>query len=291
MKIKKWSTEDIEFLKANYPDHGKQFCALHLGRGEGAIRWMASELKLKLNTESDFFKSFQKKAAESKVGKKRPDQSLVMKRLHAEGKLLKNEQQRAAISTRFKKWHSENEHPKGYFGKKHPESVRAVMGQKSKAFAKSLTKAERSEIVLKAKKTAWENGTYSHERKGVTWKASWQEIGGKRKYFRSKWESNYARYLEYLKQLGEIKEWQHEPKCFWFEGVKRGTVSYLPDFWVLENNGNEVFHEVKGWMDQRSRTKIRRMAKYHPEVKLIVIQAKQYNEIQNKLRKAIPGWE
>ena len=89
-------------------------------------------------------------------------------------------------------------------------------------------------------------------------KSGWREIGGIRKYYRSRWEANYARYLEFLKVNGEIEKWEHEPETFWFEGIKRGVMSYLPDFRVTEKNGDIVFHEVKGWMDARSITKIKR---------------------------------
>lgn len=125
----------------------------------------------------------------------------------------------------------------------------------------------------------------------TTWKAGWREIGGKKKYFRSRWEANYARYLEYLKKHKEIKEWDHEPETFWFDGIKRGCRSYLPDFRVTLNNGEVEFYEVKGWMDDRSKTKIKRMAKYHPDIKLIVIQEKEYNFIKKAVSPLIPDWE
>src|SRR5574337_150635 len=51
-------------------------------------------------------------------------------------------------------------------------------------------------------------------------------------YFRSAWESNYARYLNLLMKMGVVEEWSYEPETFWFEGVRRGTNSYKPDFRV-----------------------------------------------------------
>lgn len=124
-----------------------------------------------------------------------------------------------------------------------------------------------------------------------TWTQEWREIGGKRKYFRSRWEANYARYLQWLKERGEIIDWEHEPKTFWFEGIKRGCVSYLPDFLVLEKNGSESYHEVKGWMDGRSATKLKRMKKYYPDVRLIVIGRKEYNSIKRTMQTIIKDWE
>jgi hypothetical protein len=123
-----------------------------------------------------------------------------------------------------------------------------------------------------------------------SWKAAWHEIGGQRKYYRSNWEANYAYYLQWLKEGNHIADWKHEPKAFWFEGVKRGTVSYLPDFWVLENDDRDSFHEVKGWMDARSKTKIARMAKYYPNVTLVVIDSKAYRELRKKVSGLVPGW-
>lgn len=86
--------------------------------------------------------------------------------------------------------------------------------------------------------------------------------GGKRPdleygYFRSKWEANYARYLT---QLGI--EWQYEPKTFWFDGIRSGTVNYTPDFYIP---AEDVWHEVKGQWDSKSKTKLRRFKRYHPD--------------------------
>ena len=126
-------------------------------------------------------------------------------------------------------------------------------------------------------------------------RSGWREIGGKRNYYRSQWEANYARYLEWLKQRGEILDWEHEPETFWFEGIKRGVCSYLPDFRVTEKKRDGSisieYHEVKGWMDGRSATKIRRMAKYHPDVKLIVIDAGQYRALCRDAAALVEGWE
>lgn len=121
-------------------------------------------------------------------------------------------------------------------------------------------------------------------------KAGWRAVGGKRIYARSRWEANVAFFLEWMKTRGEIKEWEHEPETFWFEGIKRGVCSYLPDFRVTDKNGVH-FIEVKGWMDPKSKTKLKRMAKYHPDVKLVLIDKKYYDDIKKKLSKVIPGWE
>lgn len=68
-----------------------------------------------------------------------------------------------------------------------------------------------------------------------------------------------------------ISSWEYEPDTFWFEKIKRGVRSYTPDFKIVHKDGTVEYHEVKGWMDKKSQTKIKRMAIYHPEIKLVVL--------------------
>lgn len=124
-----------------------------------------------------------------------------------------------------------------------------------------------------------------------SWKAGWRSVGEYRKYFRSRWEYNYAVYLEWLRANGQIKKWEHEPETFWFKGIKRGVMSYLIDFRITNCDNTIEYHEVKGFMDKRSVTKIKRMAKYYPDVKLVVISKKYYTSIKNKLGTMLRGWE
>ena len=123
-----------------------------------------------------------------------------------------------------------------------------------------------------------------------TYRAGWHIVSGRRIYFRSGWEVNYAHYLQWLKDKVQITEWEFEPHTFWFEGIRRGTVSYLPDFRVTTLAGTQEYHEVKGRMDARSATKIRRMARYHPAVKLLVIDAVMYRAMAAQLGRLVPGW-
>lgn len=286
-----WTPEQDAFLVEHYPSKGKMFCAKALAVGEASVRWRASRLGLKIDRTSEFFKEFQSRAALSKVGKKRPEQSLVMKGLHANGKLKKTPEQRLAISERMKKQWKSMPHPKGMLGKKHTIETLQVISVKSKQSDARMTSEQKSERVRKMINTKMERGNLVIPRQKQTWKAEWMEIGGKRKYYRSRWEANYARYLEFLKSQGEIKDWLHEPKVFWFDGIKRGCVSYLPDFLVVEKDGSECYHEVKGWMDDRSKTKIKRMAKYFPDVRLIVIDSKAYKALSKTAAAIVPGWQ
>lgn len=184
-------------------------------------------------------------------------------------------------------------HPRGMAGKKHSKEtldrLSIINKQNQQKISEDVEK--RADIIIRTMKTRMKNGNFVQPRIKQTWKAGWREIGGKRKYFRSRWEANYARYLQFLKDHSQIKEWEHEAKVFWFEGIKRGCVSFLPDFEITENSGEKVYHEVKGWMDDRSRTKIRRMRIYFPEIKLTIIDAKWFKANNKTLMPIIYGWE
>lgn len=120
-------------------------------------------------------------------------------------------------------------------------------------------------------------------------------IPGKRKdlglYFRSSWEANYARYLNWLMDKGEISDWEYEPARFEFTGIKRGVMSYLPDFKVCDNKNRIEYHEIKGYMTQKSATALKRMAKYYPSVDVKLIGQREYRDIARSVAKIIPNWE
>jgi hypothetical protein len=110
------------------------------------------------------------------------------------------------------------------------------------------------------------------------------------RYFRSTWEANYARYLNFLKSQGQIKDWQYEAKVFTFP-VKRGTTEYRPDFLVTYADGSQEFHETKGYMDQRSQTQLKRMAKYYPNEKIILVDSPVYKNLEKMFSRIIENWE
>ncbi len=109
-----------------------------------------------------------------------------------------------------------------------------------------------------------------------------EDIGGQ--FFRSRYEANYARFLNY-----SGIQWTYEKKTFWFLNIKRGVRSYTPDFYLP---ATDEYHEVKGWMDAKSKTKLKRMKKYHPDVKIVVVDGAWF-KAANKQRMChfISGWE
>ena len=286
-----WTDGEKLFLMTKYPNHGVEWCMKELCKTRPQIRNMASKLGLKQNKDSDFFKEWQTKAKESKIGKKRPIHSAIMKEKAKQKQLPITEWVKSnshLISERQKQQILKNGHPKGMQGKKHTEETKQKLAIKSKINWENMTEEQKDNW---SKKASINGQKQKMNRANATWKAGWREIGGKNKYYRSRWEANYARYLEWLKKNKQIADWAHEPKTFWFEGIKRGTLSYLPDFWIFNSDGTEEFHEVKGWMDDRSKTKLKRMAKYYPNVKLVLVDAKVYKTLTKQLTGLIHDWE
>jgi len=181
-------------------------------------------------------------------------------------------------------------------GKKHKPDVRAKLSiayKKQWADPKSTFRSEAfkqrqsdSMIMRHANKEFYNDVSNAYSR----CKAGWWENDDKRYYMRSSWEHNYAWYLEWLKARGDIKDWEYEPDTFWFEKIKRGARSYLPDFKVFYPDGSFEYHEVKGWLNPKSKTKLARMEKYYPDTKLVLIDKSVYNSIK-KWGRLIPGWE
>lgn len=273
---KQWSIQEIEELKQIYAN-AKTDEDINLSGLEQKFGRLKSNISRKarsfgLTNKSRIGKSFENR----KSGKR---------------KFQTDEELKQAVSERIKTYIKTHGHPKGMRGKKHTDEVKKIISQKSYEMNKSFSQEQKIQFVKKGLQTKIKNGTYANHRPNTTWKSGWRQIGGISKYYRSRWEANYARYLEWLKINQEIKSWEHEPQTFWFEGIKRGSVSYLPDFKVTENDGSESFHEVKGWMDSRSKTKLARMKKYFPYVKIVLIKERQYKEIERKLGKMIAGWE
>lgn len=108
-------------------------------------------------------------------------------------------------------------------------------------------------------------------------------------FARSPWEANIAAYFENEKRKGKIRTWEHEPDTFWFEMIRRGVRSYLPDFKITRIDESFYYVEVKGYMDAKSKTKIKRMAKYYPSIELQLIDEKGYRQIKKNANK-IPEW-
>lgn len=109
-------------------------------------------------------------------------------------------------------------------------------------------------------------------------------------HFRSAWEANAARWLNWRQAQGEIAKWEFEPKSFVFSGVTRGVVYYLPDFRVTYPDGRVEYLEIKGRETSKDRTKYKRMRSHYPEVVLKVLGPVEYKALCLKF-KDLPNWE
>jgi hypothetical protein len=136
-------------------------------------------------------------------------------------------------------------------------------------------------LVGKMPKNLMSNGSYPNVQRGD------YECSKGTMYFRSKWEANYALFLDFLVKNGDIKKWEYEVDVFVFEKIQFGTRSYRPDFKVINNDHSFEYHEVKGYMDSRSKTKLKRMQKYYPDIKLVLIDKPFYNDLHKKFKKIL----
>lgn len=119
-------------------------------------------------------------------------------------------------------------------------------------------------------------------------------------FFRSKWEANIARWLNHLIEMEEVESWEYEPDEFEFP-VKRGKCKfYKPDFCVVYNISQEGgappkqdihYLEVKGHLTAESKTKLSRMKRYFPDVKVEIIEKAAYASIEKDACRIIAGWE
>lgn len=91
---------------------------------------------------------------------------------------------------------------------------------------------------------------------------------------RSNWEANFVRILNAYK----IK-FEFEPTVFAFP-IKRGTKGYTPDFYLTNS---DEWIEIKGYLDDKSKIKLRRFKRYYPEEfeKLVCIISKYSKEACN----------
>lgn len=183
-------------------------------------------------------------------------------------------------------------HPLGMKGKKHSEEMRAKTSKRVIAAWKDPNSVYNSHDF----KQRQSDQMSKRQRMGTLRNGYSRGAMGKRKdlnnkFFRSSWEANYARYLNLLISKGQIHKWEFEPDTFLFEEIKRGTRSYCPDFKIWETPKSLPYYiEVKGWMDAKSQTKLKRMAKYYPNTKIILVQKKEYKELE-QWKALIPNWE
>lgn len=196
---------------------------------------------------------------------------------------MTEEEKRRERSDKAKKIWETHLHPRGMLGKHHtPEVCERIRKAHFGVTRPPFTEEHRMKMSIASVKRLNVNpASFSRKtNRGISGRRA--DVGGQ--FFRSRYEANYARFLNYH-QI----EWTYEKKTFWFLNIKRGVRSYTPDFYLP---ATDEYHEVKGWMDAKSKTKLKRMKKYHPDVKIVVVDGAWF-KAANKQRMChfIPGWE
>lgn len=262
-----------------YPKKGKLWCIENLEMTEAQVRHYAG----KYNIKSEFKNNpeSKKRMADKLRGRKRPEHSAYLKEHHP----LKGKHHSAATKQKIKESnviaHKEGRLKSDNFkGHHHTEESKEKIRLSStgRKFSK-----QRTVKILKTKMERYgklgfpTKNTFSNSKRG------YYKIGSKKIYFRSLWEANYALYVDYLVKTDIIKKWEFEVDTFWFHNIKRGVRSYLPDFKITNNDDTIEYHEVKGYMNPKSATKLKRMKKYYPHIKIVLVDEHAYKELKNKL--------
>lgn len=274
LKIKKWDAREDAELKSMFCNSDKTIeqIANEMGRSVASVDCRLGRIGIR---------GARKFASPSIATRK--------KMSNAQKQFARTPGQAELKSKRSKKWHAENQHPKGMKGKRHSKETRAKIGKAGQG--RRLTEIQMKKAIDTKIAKYGTAGPFARTRRR-SWKAGWRDVGGKQIYFRSRWEFNYAIYLQSLVSDGSILGWQYEAKAFAFDKPLNGAFSYLPDFEVTLLNGQVEYHEVKGWMDCRSETKLRLMKKCFPDVVVKLIQKSWFDEFERNGKPAtLAGWE
>lgn len=322
--MKAWTASEDEMLRKHHATHSISELQKLLGRSERSIVGRRYRLKLARNVDlwsaaeiADLSRWYAERTSlplcleelsrvlgrhKSNVARKAREMGLtnkhrpkVLERKIRRPKFASDESRRAHQSAQAKERIAKHGHPRGALGMKHSASTKERLSQLMRDREANIDPKEKRRQMDKMLQTRIER----HGTAGPVIKSSsaFSRCNGGRRadldgmYFRSGWEANYARYLNWLKARGDIRDWAYEPKTFVFHGVTRGSLTYTPDFLVTENDGAEKYHEVKGWMTSQSRTKLKRMAKHYPEEIIILIDEPQYRSIEKMVSGIVPNWE
>jgi hypothetical protein len=307
----RWTKQELDFIKENFDKMTHHEISEKIHRSQGAIRTKCSDLglvnrnKYWTKDEVELLRQYYSKAGNAApinlinlsklLGRNKSNVCRKAKELGYEtnqarpmtGEAKKN------MSLASKKQIADKGHPRGMLGKTQSDEFKNKMSKRVKNEWKDPNSKHNSEenkqkssdlMVERLKSDTRLRRGYSRGNQG-------RRADLNNRYFRSSWEANYARYLNFLIKQKQLFRWEYEPDTFWFESIKRGVRSYLPDFKLWDNEDSIPYYvEVKGWMDSKSKTKLSRMAKYYPDIKVIVVGATEYKEI-SKFKALISDWE
>lgn len=99
-------------------------------------------------------------------------------------------------------------------------------------------------------------------------------------YFRSTWEANFARIIQY-----NNKQYEYEKHVFPVK-IDGNDCTYLPDFKI-----DNIFYEIKGYWYDDAKIKTEAFMQQYPEIKLVIVDSEKYYKLRNKYKKLIDNWE
>lgn len=320
--MKYYTKEDEEFLKLNYGKMPVKEISKILQRGQRAIINKAYKMGLSKKNLTDKqleqikkeYKSYNieelakelgitkhtlcrvaKEQGVTRNGKKQKYTKSELPSVNDKNdqQYLKSLKQSEKNSLRAKRQIQTKGHPKGFLGKTHTKKSKEIMSIKSKsAWADPESKMNTEEFRQKKSDYMMKMQASGNLRRGYSRGNQGKRPDLDNTFFRSSWEANYARYLNFLISQKQLYKWEFEPDTFWFHEIKRGTRSYLPDFKIWETETSTPYYvEVKGWMDAKSKTKLKRMEKYYPNIEVRIVGEKEYKEIKRKVAPFIKNWE
>lgn len=112
----------------------------------------------------------------------------------------------------------------------------------------------------------------------------------------SNYEYDYALYLDWLYNQHKITGWLRNITPFYFSReidthTKAGTQSYcIPDFLIFNLDGTYQIHEVKGWMNERSKAVHEQFLRDYPNLNYKVIGKDEILSLQVEFADKLWGW-
>lgn len=326
LKAGEWTRYEDSVLRAMYATNTREQIAAALRRSEGSVRsrcstlglnskvapWSDEEIAaLRLAYSAECTAEMRLSELAARFGRNagnisRKARGLGLTDRHRVGvrpadrkirrpKFATKEELSADLSRRAREYIRVHGHPRGALGMKHTPETKAAQSTLARGmWADPNHKINSAENKQRLSDNMVKNVLAGKMLAGP--KAYSRAAAGKRpdlndRYFRSSWEANYARYLNLLVTQGQISEWDYECQTFQFEKISRGTRCYTPDFKVTFPDGHHEWHEVKGWMDDKSRVRLERMARYYPAEVVKVIGADWFKSANRGVAYVIPTWE
>ena len=113
----------------------------------------------------------------------------------------------------------------------------------------------------------------------------------------SNYEYDYALFLDYSYENGDIAGWVRNTTQFGFsEAVeypnKRGSTlkSHRPDFLVFNLDGSYEIHEVKGWMNAKATAVDKQFRKDYPNLTYRMVDKEDILALQAEFKDKLLGW-